>query len=110
MGYPAPDCTDDILDRHLSQLVSEKDGCLGKSPLETGGDKASIASNAQIQNKAEQLQENATPKIDIVPRSKTEWSKKNGLVADKKVPLKKGARGCKLVLMKMGNSQEKHNP
>ena len=51
MGYPAPDCTDDILDRHLSQFVSEKDGCLGKSPLETGGEKANIVSNVRGQSK-----------------------------------------------------------
>ena len=32
------------------------------------------------------------------------------VVAGKKSPLKKGARGCKLVLMKMGNNLKKHNP
>ncbi len=41
--------------------------------LKQVGNKANIASNAQIQNKAEQLQENATPKIDIIPENKTKW-------------------------------------
>lgn len=41
--------------------------------LKQVGNKANIASNAQIQNKAEQLQENTTPKIDIVPENKTKW-------------------------------------
>jgi len=37
------------------------------------GDKANIASNVRVQSKDEQLQENATPRIDIVPDNKTEW-------------------------------------
>jgi hypothetical protein len=41
--------------------------------LKQVGDKANIASNVRIQNKAEQLQESAAPKIDIVPENRTEW-------------------------------------
>ena len=41
--------------------------------LKQVGDKANIASNVRVQNKVEQLQEKAVPKIDIVPESKTEW-------------------------------------
>ena len=43
--------------------------------LKQVGEKANIVSNIRKQNKLEQLQvqENVTPKIDIVPESKTEW-------------------------------------
>lgn len=41
--------------------------------LKQVGDKANIASNARLQNKSEQLRENAVPKIDIVPENNTEW-------------------------------------
>ncbi|MDO8140187.1 MAG: Fe-S-binding domain-containing protein, partial [Candidatus Brocadiales bacterium] len=41
--------------------------------LKQVGEKANIVSNVRVQKKAEQLQENATPKIDIVPENKTEW-------------------------------------
>lgn len=41
--------------------------------LKAVGEKANIVSNVQKQNKPGQLQKNVTPKIDIVPESKTEW-------------------------------------
>ena len=41
--------------------------------LKQVGEKANIVSNAQVQNKPEQLQEHAAPRIDIVPEPKTEW-------------------------------------
>ncbi|MFN3532862.1 MAG: NADH-quinone oxidoreductase subunit M [Candidatus Brocadia sp.] len=41
--------------------------------LKKVGEKANIVSNVQKQNKPGQLQKNVTPKIDIVPESKTEW-------------------------------------
>ncbi|HHT9129974.1 MAG TPA: NADH-quinone oxidoreductase subunit M [Candidatus Brocadiaceae bacterium] len=41
--------------------------------LKQVGEKANIVSNVQVQNKLEQLQKNVTPKIDIIPESKTEW-------------------------------------
>jgi len=41
--------------------------------LKQVGNKANIVSNVRVQSKPEQLQENATPKIDIVPENKTEW-------------------------------------
>lgn len=41
--------------------------------LKKVGEKANMVSNVQNQSKPGQLQKNVTPKIDIVPESKTEW-------------------------------------
>jgi NADH-quinone oxidoreductase subunit M len=41
--------------------------------LKQVGEKANIVSTLQKQNEFEQLQQNVTPKIDIVPEAKTEW-------------------------------------
>jgi NADH-quinone oxidoreductase subunit M len=41
--------------------------------LKQVGEKANIVSTLRKQNEFEQLQQNVTPKIDIVPEAKTEW-------------------------------------